>query len=113
MAVLIFNGIPCVEATDIDAITIIEDKISEICNNPSININDEALVLYKNYEDYEFIQDNERQFSNINIEYLCLGDTIKTKLKNCQDEDKMEKLRVLLEDELEIEMTEEGILIIY
>lgn len=108
-AALIFNNIESIETSDIDTIVRLENEVREICEDLSIDINDEALDYIKNYEDCEFIQDTGRTFSNINISYLCLGDIIKTKIKNCQDEDKMEKLRYLLEEELEIDMTVDGI----
>lgn len=108
-AALIFNDIETIETTDIDTITRLEDEVREICESCSIDINDDALDYIKNYEDCEFINDTGRSFSNINIQYLTLGDTIKTKIMNYQDEDKAEKLRYLLEDELEVEMTVDGI----
>lgn len=108
-AALIFNGINSIETGDIDTITRLEYEIREICDECSLDINDEAIDYIKNYENCEFIHDEGHSFSNINIDYLNLGGVIKTKLKNCQDEDKIEKLRYLLEDEFEIEMSVEGI----
>ena len=40
-----------------------------------VDINDDALDYIKNYEDCEFIQDEGKTFSNINIRYLSLGST--------------------------------------
>ena len=108
-AALIFNGINTIETNDIDTINRIEEEIKEICADCSLDINDDALDYIGNYNDCEFIYDNEKSFSNITIEYLSLGSCIKTKLKNCQDEDKMEKLIFLLEDTLRVDMTIEGI----
>lgn len=108
-AALIFNNISSIQTQDLDTINSLRGEIREICEEASIDINDDALDYIQNYEDCEFIRDEDHNFSNINIEYLSLGGVIKTKLKNCQDEDKMEKLRYLLEDEFEIEMTIDGI----
>lgn len=107
-AALIFNNIDTIETSDIDTITRLEDEIKEICEDLSIDINDEAIDYIKNYDDCEFIHDECRTFSNIDINYLCLGDVIKTKLKNCQDMDKMHKLGELF-DYLGVDLTVDDI----
>lgn len=106
---LIFNGIYSIETNDIDTISRLEDEVREICEDCSIDINDDALDYIQNYEGCEFIRDEGHPFSNITISYLTIGSTIKTKLKNCQDEDKAEKLVYLLEEEFEVDMSLEGI----
>lgn len=108
-AALIFNGITSVETQDIDTIERISYEIKEICDESSLDINTDAMDYIENYADCEFIEDSYKTFSNIFITYLSLVDTIRTKLKNYQDEDKAEKLRYLLEDEFNVEMTIEGI----
>lgn len=108
-AALIFNGITSVETQDIDTIERISSEIKEICDESSLDINTDAMDYIENYVDCEFIEDSCKTFSNIFITYLSLVDTIRTKLKNYQDEDKAEKLRYLLEDEFNVEMTIEGI----
>lgn len=108
-AALIFNGITSIETNDIDTIRQISADVQEICDESSLDINTDAIDYIENYIGSEFITDDYKTFSNIHIEYLSLIDTIRTKLKNCQDEDKAEKLRYLLEDEYEIEMTVDGI----
>ena len=108
-AALIFNGISSVETQDIDTIERISSEIKEICDEFSLDINTDAMDYIENYADCEFIEDEYKTFSNIYITYLSLVDTIRTKLKNYQDEDKAEKLRYLLEDEFNVEMTVNGI----
>ena len=108
-AALIFNGISSVETQDIDTIERISSEIKEICDESSLDINTDAIDYIENYANCEFIEDSYKTFSNIFITYLSLVDTIRTKLKNYQDEDKAEKLRYLLEDEFNVEMTIEGI----
>ena len=108
-AALIFNGITTVATDDIDTIRQISADVQEICDESSLDINTDAMDYIEDFVDSEFVIDDYETFSNIYIEYLSLIDTIRTKLKNCQDEDKAEKLRYLLEDEYEIEMTIDGI----
>lgn len=108
-AALIFNEIYSIETNDVDTITRLEDEVRIICEESSLDINDDALDYIQNYEGCEFIHDEGRSFSNITIDYLTVGSTVKTKLKNCQDDDKAEKLLYFLEDILEIECTVEGI----
>lgn len=107
-AALLFNGITAIETVDVDVINQISEEIKEICFDFSLDINDDALDYIHNFDNCEFIEDNHL-FSNITISYLTLGSTIKTKLKSCGEEDKLEKLAYLLEDILEVDMTVEGI----
>ena len=107
-AALLFNGIRSIETTDVDTINKVSQQIKEILNDYSLDINDDALDYIENYQDCNFIY-NDKQFSNISIEYLLIGGVIKTKLKNCQDDYKMEKLAYLLEEELGVELTLDGI----
>lgn len=106
-AALIFNGIELISTSDIDTITTIEDEVMEVIEQCSLDINNEALDFISNYEDLEFIQDT-RSFSNIDIQYLCLGGVIASKMKHT-DPYKLQGLRVLLEDELDVEMEAESI----
>jgi len=106
-AALILNGIESISTVDIDTISSIEDEVYEVIKECSLDINNEALDYIYQYEDLEFIKDT-RSFSNIEIEYLCLGGVIATKIKHL-DPFKLQGLRVLLEDELEIEMSVETI----
>lgn len=107
-AALIFNGISSIETNDIDTIHKIEPYIKDILEECSIDINDDAIEYIQNYEGLEFIRDTCRTFSNINIEYLDLAGVIKTKMLDTNT-DKLQSLYYLLEEELEVEMTVEGI----
>ena len=106
---LIFNGIRSVETEDIDTINRLTEEIKEICLDCSLDINDDAIQYLNDYIDCEFIEDKEHTFSNIEISYLDLGGVIKTKVKNCQDEDKMYKLAFLIEKELKTNLTVDDI----
>lgn len=108
---LIFNGITSIDTSDIDTLDKLTQEIKDICSDSSLDINDDVLDYLDNFNslDSEFLEDNEESFSNITISYLNTAGIVFTKLKNCQDEDKMENLRFLLEDELDIEMTVKGI----
>lgn len=107
-AALIFNNVSSIETQDIDTITKIEQEVYDIIESTSLDINNDALDYIQNFDGLEFIQDNGRIFSNINIKYLSLGGVIKTKMLDTNPE-KLENLRYLLEDELEVEMTINGI----
>lgn len=107
-AALIFNNVSSIETQDIDTITKIEQEVCDIIESTSLDINNDALDYIQNFDGLEFIQDNGRIFSNINIKYLSLGGVIKTKMLDTNPE-KLENLRYLLEDELEVEMTINGI----
>lgn len=103
-AALIFNGIKSIDTQDIDTITKLSQEIKDICSESSLDINDDVLDYINDFEDAEFIEDCDVNFSNISISYLDLPYVIKTKLKNYQDEDKVLKLAFLLEDELDVNL---------
>lgn len=108
-AALIFNGIKSVDTRDVDTLIKLSQEIKDICSESSLDINDDVLDYIDNFENADFIEDTNKSFSNISILYLDLPYVVKTKLKNCQEEDKILKLAFLLRDELDVELTVDGI----
>lgn len=107
-AALIFNDITSISTNDIDTIVRIEDQIKEIIEDCSVDINDDAIDFIKDYDDLEFIRDNNIMFSNIIIDYLALGGVLITKMKH-EDPEKIVALYYLLEEELKVKMNIDSI----
>ena len=108
-AALIFNNIEAISTEDIDTIIRLENEVKEVIEECGIDINDDALDYIQNYDGLEFIHDSDHEFSNIDIQYLSLGGVVKTKMIST-DTDKLEDLRYLLEEVLEISMDIESII---
>lgn len=107
---LIMNGLTSYETEDMDTSIRIEAEIKEILDDLSIDINDDATDYADNYYDRNFLYEQDMHFSNIEIEYLDLPDTLLTKMQYIDDEEKMVSLGTLFEDELDSELDEDSII---
>ena len=104
---LILNDLHFAETEDLDTLVAITQEVKNIIDSCGVDINDDAREYCYSFDDGELIQDDEL-FTNITLTYYDLGTIIKSKL-NYDDQYKAEKLYYVLEEELGVEMTVDGI----